>query len=80
MTTLTLPWRKLDRATVLRGIAAGTAWGAVVAAALLGLSFYRCGGVCLGQIVETTALSVAVGVVAIGPVAVFRREDTSPLQ
>jgi hypothetical protein len=80
MTTLALHCPKLDRATVLRGIAAGAAWGATVAAALLGLSLYRCGGICLGQIVETAALSVLAGIGAIGPVAVLRREDTSPLQ
>jgi hypothetical protein len=80
MTTLTLPWRKLDRAVILRGAAAGAAWGVVVASALLGLSLYRCGGICLGQVVETTALSVALGIAAIGPLAMLRRENPSSLQ
>jgi hypothetical protein len=74
MTALTLPWTSPDRGTVLRGIAAGAVWGIAVATALLGLSLYRCGGICLGQIVETAALSVAVGIVTIGPLALFRRE------
>ncbi len=62
----------LDRRTLVRGLAAGLAWGAIVATALLGLSFYQCGTFCLGQIVETTALSIAAGMLAIGPLALFR--------
>jgi hypothetical protein len=73
MTALTLPQLRLDRARVLRGIAAGVAWGGTVSAALLALSFYQCGTICFGQIVDTTALSVAAGIVAIGPLATVRR-------
>jgi hypothetical protein len=80
MTTLALPRLNLDRPAILRGLAAGTAWGIAVASALLGLSYYRCGGVCLSQIVETAALSVAAGIVAVGPLALLRREPQMPAQ
>jgi hypothetical protein len=63
-----------DRRTLMRGFAGGTAWGVAVAATLLTLSFYQCGTICLGQILETTALSVLLGIFAIGPLALFRRE------
>jgi hypothetical protein len=80
MTALTLQWRTLDCHTALRGVAAGGAWGVTVAAALLGLSLYNCGTVCLGQIVDTTALSVLAGIVAIGPLALLRRPAQIPAQ
>lgn len=80
MTALTLPQFTLDRARVLRGIAAGIAWGAVVSAALLGLSFHHCGSICLGQIAETTALSVAAGIAAMGPLVMIRREAAASAQ
>jgi hypothetical protein len=76
MTALALsrlsPWRTLDRATIARGIGFGTLWGVTVAGALLGLSFYQCGSICLGQIVETTTLAIGAGVIAIGPLAARR--------
>ena len=67
----------LDRRMLMRGLAAGTAWGAIVAVALLAMSFYQCGTICLGQIVDTTALSIAAGIMAIGPLAIFRRALTA---
>lgn len=75
----TLPRLQVERATILRGIAAGTLWGVTVAAALLGLSYYQCGSICLGQIVDTTALSLLAGIVAIGPVAALRRANRQPV-
>jgi len=80
MHAVTLPPLNLERATILRGIAAGTLWGAAVSAALLGLSFYQCGSICLGQIVDTTALSLLAGIVAIGPLMLFRREAAASAQ
>jgi hypothetical protein len=50
----------------------------VVSIALLGLSLYQCGTVCLGQIVDTTALSLLAGIVAIGPLALLRRKAQIP--
>lgn len=80
MNAIALQWPVFNRAAILRGLAAGSAWGAVVATALLGLSFYQCGDVCLSQAVETMALSVAAGIVAIGPLAMLRREAQTPAQ
>ena len=73
MTARALPRLKLDRATILRGVALGSSWGVTVAAALLGLSLHQCGTICLGQIVDTTLLSVLVGIITIGPIALLRR-------
>jgi hypothetical protein len=80
MTQLTLLAPGLDPRMLMRGIAGGTAWGVAVAVALLALSFYQCGTICLGQIVETTVLSVAAGILTIGPLALFRREAQAPAQ
>ncbi|MGV3635009.1 MAG: hypothetical protein ACO1NY_11730 [Pseudorhodoplanes sp.] len=80
MTALTLLAPCLDRRMLMRGLAGGTVWGVIVAAALLALSFYQCGTICLGQIVDTTALSVVFGICAIGPLAVFRRKAQAPAQ
>ncbi|MFN3349841.1 hypothetical protein [Pseudorhodoplanes sp.] len=78
MTGVALCPSGVDRRTLLRGAAAGGVWGLVVATALLGLSFYQCGTLCLGQIVDTAALSVASGIVGIGPLVLLRRaEQTS---
>jgi hypothetical protein len=73
MTARALPWPKLGRGTILRGVTAGTAWGLIVATALLALSFHQCGTICLGQMVETTALSITAGILAIGPLVLLRR-------
>lgn len=75
-----LPWRTFDRASIARGLGFGTLWGVTVAGALLGLSFYQCGTICLGQITETTALSVAAGLLTIGPLTMFRRRAQASLQ
>jgi hypothetical protein len=74
MTALALIVRGLDRRTLMRGLAGGSAWGVTVAAALLALSFHQCGTICLGQIVDTTLLSVILGICAIGPLAVLRHK------
>jgi hypothetical protein len=73
MTAPALRWNKPGRGTILRGVTAGTAWGLIVAAALLALSFHQGGTICLGQMVETTVLSIAAGIVAIGPLVLLRR-------
>ncbi|HWV51334.1 hypothetical protein [Pseudorhodoplanes sp.] len=67
-------WPKPDRRTLIRGVTAGSAWGITMATALLGLAFHQCGTICLGQIVETTAMSLAAGMLTIGPIALLRRE------
>ena len=80
LNALALQRPTLDRATLLRGVAAGSVWGVVVSGALLSLSFYQCGTICLNQIVDTTALSMLAGIVAIGPIAMFKRNSAAPAQ
>jgi len=63
--------RRLDRDAVTRMFAAGTAWGLTLAAGLFALGAWQCGLPCPGDVVITTALSVAAGIVTIGPIAAF---------
>ena len=64
---------RLTKRCVLRMIGAGTSWGLLLSAGLTALSFYSCGAICLDDVMVTTALSVSVGIVAIGPIAAFGR-------
>lgn len=80
MPTFALISSRVDPGTLIRGLAGGAAWGVVVASALLALSFYQCGTICLGQIVDTTALSVLLGICAIGPLAFLRSKAQAPAQ
>jgi hypothetical protein len=75
-TTLgTFDWRKLrlTRNEALRMLMAGTAWGVAVSAGLTGMTFWNCGMICQHDLVVTTALSVAAGILAIGPLAAYGR-------
>ena len=70
----------IDVATLVRGIAAGFAWGVTVAAALLALAFHQWGTICLAQIVDTMGLSIAAGILTIGPLALLRRRAQASVQ
>jgi ABC-type arginine/histidine transport system permease subunit len=72
MTALALNLR-LDRTALMRGALAGIAWGLVMTAALLGMAYADCGLTCDLDVATTTALSVATGLVAIGPLALLGR-------
>jgi hypothetical protein len=63
----------LSAATILRMVAAGAAWGVLMSAGFIGLSAWNCGGVCLGEVLHTTAICVGTGLVAIGPLGALRR-------
>jgi hypothetical protein len=80
MTARTLHLPRINRYTLLRGIAAGSAWGVAVAAALLTLSFYQCSTICLGEIIDTAAWSVTAGIAAMGPLVAFCRAEQIPAQ
>lgn len=67
------PQPRLTGRTALRVVAAGTIWGVALSAGLAALSFYDCGGICPDEVIATTALSVAAGIVTIGPLAAFKR-------
>jgi len=63
----------VDRAVVLRGIVAGTVWGLALSAGFVGIALTQCGLPCPDDIAFTTLVSVATGIVAIGPLAAFAK-------
>lgn len=67
--------QKLPRGAAFRVIAGGTLWGLALSGGLLSLSYYSCGVVCLGDALVTTALSVAAGIITIGPVTLLGAKD-----
>jgi hypothetical protein len=71
---------RLDRLTarvapgaLRRGLIAGTAWGVATAAGLVAWRFYNCGIICVDDIVTSGLMSVAAGLVTIGPLAALGR-------
>jgi len=74
MTALALHLR-FDRGVLLRGLLAGIGWGLVMAAGLLGMAYAQCGLSCDLDVTTTTAISVATGLVAIGPLAALARRS-----
>lgn len=63
--------RRSGGAILARVLAAGAIWGLTVAAGLCALNTLQCGLPCPADIAFTTILSVAVGMVTIGPVVAF---------
>lgn len=61
----------LPRGSAFRMIAGGTLWGLILSGGLLTLTYYSCNAICLGDALVTTALSVAAGIITIGPVTVL---------
>jgi len=68
-------WQKLrlTKSAVLRMLIAGTAWGLMMSAGLAGMALWNDGMICLDDTMMTTAVSVAAGILAIGPIAAFGR-------
>ncbi len=68
-------WQKLPltKREALRMLIAGTAWGIAMSAGLAGITFWNCGMICQHDLVVTTTLSVAAGILAIGPLAAYGR-------
>lgn len=64
---------RLDRAALSRAVLAGGAWGLTLAAGLQAMAFGQCDVICLNNVALTTLTCVAAGIVAIGPIAAFRR-------
>ncbi len=63
------------------GIAAGLAWGIVVAIGVCGLQFWKHGVICDGDIALTACLSIAGGLATMLPLAILgavRTLDESP--
>jgi len=66
---------QLPRGSAFRMVAGGTLWGLILSGGLLTLSYYSCGVICLGDALVTTSLSVAAGIVTIGPVTFLGAKD-----
>jgi len=67
----------IDRTVVMRGILAGTAWGLVLSAGFVGIALAQCGLPCPDDVAFTTFVSVATGIVTIGPLAAFAKRPNS---
>ena len=68
-------WRNrlVTRGQLARMVTAGAAWGLLLTIGLVGIKFWSCEMICIDDTAATAALSVAVGILAIGPIAVYRR-------
>jgi hypothetical protein len=60
-----------DSHALMRMLAAGTAWGLMLAAGLFAPGALRCGLLCPGDVAFTTAISIVTGILTIGPLAAF---------
>ena len=69
---LRTPYPLWRRATAVGALVAGTAWGAILTAGFTAHAWVSCGVVCLDDVLVTGAVSMAAGVVAIGPLAAWR--------
>lgn len=62
-----------NRTVLLRGILAGSAWGLALSAGFFGIALWQCGLPCPDDVAFTTLVSVATGLVTIGPLAAFAK-------
>jgi hypothetical protein len=62
---------QLSRRDVLRGLAAGSAWALALTIGLAAATAWQCGGICLPEVFDNALLSLAAGLLGIGPVAAF---------
>lgn len=76
MTTMALSARiapLMTFAALSRAVIAGTAWGLIMGAGLAVLALHDCGGICVPDAALTTAISIAAGILTIGPIAAVGR-------
>jgi hypothetical protein len=68
-----LNWQRLrlTKSAGLRGLAAGTTWGVLVAAGLIATAFWDCGAIAVEDATITAAASIGGGILAIGPLAAY---------
>ncbi len=64
---------RLDRTVLVRGILAGSAWGLALSAGFFGIALWQCGLPCPDDVAITTLISVATGLLTIGPLAAFAK-------
>jgi hypothetical protein len=67
------PALKLTKRDCLRGVLAGSVWGLALTAGLTAVTAWSCGGICLPEVATNAGLSVAAGILGIGPVAAYGR-------
>jgi hypothetical protein len=65
--------RLLEPAALARGVIAGVAWGVALTAGLLAFSVWQCGSICIEEAISTATLSIGVGLLTMGPLAIFGR-------
>ncbi len=66
-------WLRLTKSEILRLLAAGTIWGLAMSAGLTGLTMWNYGMVCIDDVLATTLVAVAAGLLTLGPIAVYAR-------
>jgi len=62
---------KLAKRDVARGAAAGFAFCVVLTTGFAAMSAWQCGGVCLPETLDNAMLSLAAGLLGLGPVAAY---------
>jgi len=62
---------RLTKRDVLRAVAAGTAFGLILTVGLATMTVWQCGGLCLPEVAVNAVLSLAGGILGIGPVAAY---------
>jgi len=61
----------LTRRDIARGVAAGVAFCVILTTGFAAMSAWQCGGVCLPETVDNAMLSLAAGILGLGPVAAY---------
>ena len=61
----------LSRRDVTRGFLAGVAFCIVLTTGFAAMSSWQCGGVCLPETADNAMLSLAAGLLGLGPVAAY---------
>jgi hypothetical protein len=67
------PYPRLTWKAARRAVAAGVAWGAIFTAGVSAHTWLSCGVVCLDDVLATAAVSIAVGIGTMGPLAALGR-------
>ncbi len=65
------PPRRPTTTTLVRALAAGSAWGLAVTAGFTAMALHNCGMICPDDVAVTAATSVGIGVLTIGPLALI---------
>ena len=68
-----MPLPHLTPRSATRALVAGCAWGSILTAGFTAHAWSSCGIICIDDVLVTAAISMAAGIVAIGPLATLRR-------